>query len=130
MPEIRAKSPYVLVVDDSPTMRRMVMTSLKAMGNVQFGEAGSGLEAIERLALAHVDLMILDLNMPEMHGVEVLQFVRSHKKYRTLPVLVLTTRGDDVSRAEVMAAGATGYLTKPFRAEELLAHARKVVKVE
>ena len=59
---------------------------------MKFCEAGSGLEAIERLALMSVDLMILDLNMPEMHGIEVLQFVRAHKTYRDLPVVVLTTR--------------------------------------
>ncbi len=123
----RAGSPFVLVVDDSPTMRRMVMTSLKPIGGVQFGEASSGLEAIERLALSHVDLMILDLNMPEMHGVEVLQFVRSHKTYRALPVVVLTTRGDETSRTEAMASGATDYLTKPFDSKELLTRARALL---
>jgi two-component system chemotaxis response regulator CheY len=117
----------ILVVDDSPTMRRMVMTSLKALGNVQFGQAGSGLEAIERLALSPVDLMILDLNMPEMHGVEVLQFLRSHKTYRMLPVVVLTTRGDEASRTAAMSAGATDYLTKPFQAETLLDRASKLL---
>jgi two-component system, chemotaxis family, chemotaxis protein CheY len=120
----------ILIVDDSPTMRRMVMTSLKTLDNVQFGEAGSGLEAIERLALAPVDLMILDLNMPEMHGVEVLQFVRSHKTYRVLPVVVLTTRGDEASRAQAMSAGATDYLTKPFQAGELLGRASKILAAQ
>jgi two-component system chemotaxis response regulator CheY len=105
----------------------MVIASLKSIQNIQFGEAGSGLEAIERLALVPVSLMILDLNMPEMHGVEVLQFVRAHKIYRQLPVIVLTTRGDDASRAEAMTSGATGYLTKPFQAGELLAHVTQVL---
>lgn len=103
------------------------MTSLKSLGNVKFTEAGSGLEAIERLALAPVDLMILDLNMPEMHGIEVLQFVRAHKKYRELPIVVLTTRGDEASRSEAMASGATDYLTKPFQANELLAHVSRLL---
>jgi two-component system chemotaxis response regulator CheY len=75
------------------------------LADVNFTEAGSGLEAIERLALLPVNLMILDLNMPEMHGIEVLQFVRSHRKYRDLPIVVLTTRGDDSSRSEAMASG-------------------------
>lgn len=104
----------ILVVDDSATMRRMVIASLRALPSVQCNEASSGLEAIERLALAPVDLMILDLNMPDMHGVEVLQFVRSQDHYHTLPVIVLTTRGDDDSRAVAFAAGASQYLTKPF----------------
>jgi two-component system chemotaxis response regulator CheY len=130
MPDSQSKTPHVLVVDDSPTMRRMVMTSLKALGGVKFSEAGSGLEALERLALARVDLMILDLNMPEMHGIEVLQFVRAHKTYRNLPVVILTTRGDEASRAEATASGATDYLTKPFQAKELLAYARKLLVEE
>jgi two-component system chemotaxis response regulator CheY len=130
MAEIQSKGSYVLVVDDSPTMRRMVMTSLRDLPNVQFGEAGSGLEAIERLALVHVKLMILDLNMPEMHGVEVLRFVRAHKTYRQLPVIVLTTRGDEASRGEAMASGATAYLTKPFQVGELLSQARILLAPE
>jgi len=124
------KTPHVLIVDDSPTMRRMVMTSLKGLGSVKFCEAGSGLEAIERLALVAVDLMILDLNMPEMHGIEVLQFVRAHKAYHNLPVVVLTTRGDQESREAATVSGATDYLTKPFQASELLAHARKLLSEE
>lgn len=130
MNETQGKGPYILVVDDSPTMRRMVIACLKTIDSVRFSEAGTGLEAIERLALDPVNLMILDLNMPEMHGVEVLQFVRAHKTYRQLPVLVLTTRGDDASRAEAMTSGATGYLTKPFQAGELLAHVTQVLKAK
>ena len=127
MPDSQVKAYNVLVVDDSPTMRRMVMTSLRGLGDVKFTEAGSGLEAIERVAVAPVDLMILDLNMPEMHGIEVLQFVRAHRKYRDLPIVVLTTRDDEESRSQAMASGATDYLTKPFQARELLAHASKLL---
>ena len=127
MPDSLAKAYNVLIVDDSPTMRRMVMTSLKTLGGVKFTEAGSGLEAIERVAVAPVDLMILDLNMPEMHGIEVLQFVRAHKKYRDLPIVVLTTRGDEESRSEAMASGATDYLTKPFQASQLLERASRLL---
>jgi two-component system, chemotaxis family, chemotaxis protein CheY len=104
----------ILVVDDSPTMRRMVMASLRNLNDVDFQEAGSGLEAIEYLALAPVNLIVLDLNMPDMHGLEVVSFVRNHKLYRATPIIVLTTRGDDASREQVLAAGASVYLTKPF----------------
>src|SRR4051794_2150009 len=96
----------ILVVDDSATMRRMVMASLRSLGEVKFHEAGNGLEAIERLALGRVDLMLLDLNMPDMHGMEVVQFVRAMSAYRDLPIIVLTTRGDDSSRSAALAAGA------------------------
>lgn len=104
----------ILVVDDSPTLRRMVIASLRSMPDVRFAEAGNGLEAIEQLALSPIDVMILDLNMPDMHGLEVVQFVRAHQAYRTLPIVVLTTRGDPTSRETVLAAGASAYLTKPF----------------
>ena len=113
----------ILIVDDSPTMRRMVIASLRALPDVSFGEASSGLEAVERLALAPVDLMILDLNMPDMHGLEVLEFLRSHQAYRHIRVIVLTTRGDEASRADALAAGASLYLTKPFAPQSLAAQA-------
>jgi len=92
----------------------MVRASLAGITSARFVEAGSGLEAIEQLTLAPVGLMVLDLNMPDMHGVEVLKFVRHHPKYQALPVIVLTTRGDEESRRAAMDAGATVYLTKPF----------------
>jgi len=117
-----------LVVDDSPTMRRMVMASLREVCTGGFAEAGSGLEAIEQLALGPAALMVLDLNMPDMHGIEVLKFVRGHHAFRSLPVIVLTTRGDEPSRAAALAAGATLYLTKPFAPHVLATQARALVE--
>ena len=109
-------------------MRRMVAASLRALPSVRFGEASSGLEAIERLALAPVDLMILDLNMPDMHGLEVLDFLRRNQAYRHIPVIVLTTRGDEASRADALAAGAALYMTKPFAPHALAAQADALLK--
>lgn len=117
----------ILVVDDSATMRRMVMASLQSLPAVIFEQAGSGLEAIERLALAPVDLAVLDLNMPDMHGFEVLRFVRAHQAYQHLPIIVLTTRGDESSRAEALACGASAYLTKPFQPAALADCARQLL---
>jgi two-component system chemotaxis response regulator CheY len=114
----------VLIVDDSPTIRRMVKASLGQLaGGVEFAEAASGLDAIEQLALALPDLIVLDLNMPDMHGLEVLGFVRANPKFRLIPVMVLTTRGDDDSRQAALQAGATAYLTKPFTPAALAAQA-------
>jgi two-component system chemotaxis response regulator CheY len=105
----------ILIVDDSPTIRRMVKSSLAPLAaTAEFVEAGSGLEAIERLSLGPIELMILDLNMPDMHGIEVLGFIRAHQKYRQVPVIVLTTRGDEASRDAAVRAGATAFMTKPF----------------
>ena len=121
----------ILVVDDSPTIRRMVCASLvRAFPSTEFLEAASGLEAIERLAISAAELMVLDLNMPDMHGLEVLQFVRAPQKYRQLPVIVLTTRGDEASRAAAAQAGATAYLTKPFSPDALAAQARQLLEVD
>jgi two-component system, chemotaxis family, chemotaxis protein CheY len=117
----------ILVVDDSPTIRRMVRASLaRSLPAVQFLEAGSGLEAIERLAVGAISLIVLDLNMPDMHGLEVLNFVRSHQKYRHVPIIVLTTRGDEGSRTAALGAGASAYLTKPFTPEALGNEARRL----
>ena len=114
-----SKMNNILVVDDSPTMRRMVITSLGSLRSVKSTQAGSGLEAIERLAIEPVDLMVLDLNMPDMHGMEVISFVRKHRSYRDIPIVVLTTKGEEISRTEALAAGANRYLTKPFDPRQL-----------
>ena len=96
-----------------------MITSLGSLRRVKSTQAGSGLEAIERLAIEPVDLMVLDLNMPDMHGMEVIGFVRSHQAYRNIPIVVLTTKGEESSRSAALAAGATHYLTKPFDPKQL-----------
>jgi two-component system, chemotaxis family, chemotaxis protein CheY len=111
--------PALLIVDDSITVRKMIMAALRPL-KVEFGEAGSGLEAIEQLALSHYDAVTLDLNMPDMHGLEFLQFIRTHSTLKHIPILVLTTRSDSKMRADILAAGANDYLTKPFAPNELL----------
>jgi two-component system, chemotaxis family, chemotaxis protein CheY len=117
----------ILIADDSPTMRRMVKASLRELDDVDCSEASSGLEAIERLAIAPVDLLILDLNMPDMHGLEVLQVMRRHQSYRRIPIIVLSTRGDESSRTASLDAGASLYLTKPFEPRTLAAHVRSLL---
>jgi len=116
----------ILIVDDSPTIRRMVRASLTPT-EATLVEAASGLEAIEQLTLGAAALMVLDLNMPDLHGLDVLKFVRSHPSLGRLPVLVLTTRGDESSRDSAMAAGATDYMTKPFVPQELAARVRRLL---
>jgi two-component system, chemotaxis family, chemotaxis protein CheY len=103
----------ILIVDDSPTIRKMVRASLQNLDS-DFVEASTGLEAIEQLAINRVHLIVLDLNMPDMHGIDVLKFVRRNPHYNTLPIIVLTTRGDESSRETASRAGATAYMTKPF----------------
>jgi two-component system chemotaxis response regulator CheY len=105
----------------------MIIASLTTIGEVSFDQAVSGLEAIERVTLAPVDLVMLDLNMPDVHGLEVLRFIRGHGALRDLPVVVLTTRGDDDSRAAALREGATLYLTKPFAPASIVAQVRPLL---
>ena len=117
----------ILIVDDSPTIRRMVRASLDTLPDTTFTEAASGLQAIEALAVTMVHMVILDLNMPDMHGLDVLRFVRSHDHYKDVPVMILTTRGDQTSRDEALRAGASAYLTKPFTPAALTASVRNLL---
>src|SRR3984957_21119082 len=117
----------ILIVDDSPTIRRMVRASLGVLPDMSFSEAASGLQAIETLAVTAVDLVILDLNMPDMHGLDVLRFVRSHDHYKDVPVMVLTTRGDKTSREAALQAGASAYMTKPFSPSALVSSVNELL---
>ena len=117
-----------MIVDDSKVMRDMVAACLRPLGEVAFDFAASGLEAIERLALGSYELVVLDLNMPDVGGVEVIEFIRSQDKLRALPILVVTTRGDDTNRALVIEAGASGFLPKPFAPDRILAEVRDLLR--
>jgi len=121
--------PHILIVDDSPTIRRMVRAALGVADGATYIEASSGLEAIELLALHDINLMVLDLNMPDMHGLEVLAFVRAQQKFAQLPILVLTTRGDEASRSAAVTAGATAFMTKPFAPGDLSSRARDLLRL-
>ena len=91
------------------------------MPGATFTQAASGLEAIERLSLGHFDGVVLDLNMPDISGIEVHEFVRAQDRLKKLPIIVVTTRGDDDSRAQALTAGASEYMTKPFTPEAIVA---------
>lgn len=117
----------ILVVDDSKVMREMVIACLRQREGLSFGQAASGLEAIERLSLHSYDAVVLDLNMPDIGGVEVIEFVRGQDKLKSLPILVLTTRGDESSRARVFEAGATSYMTKPFAPEAIVSEVGRLL---
>jgi two-component system chemotaxis response regulator CheY len=117
----------ILVVDDSKVMRDMIVACLRAVQGTNFVHASSGLEAIERLSLSAFDMMVLDLNMPDIGGIEVLEFVRSQDMLRALPVLIVTTRGDDESRERVLQAGATSFLAKPFTPDSIIAEVRAIL---
>jgi two-component system, chemotaxis family, chemotaxis protein CheY len=110
----------ILVVDDSKVMRDMIVACLRPRADLAFTQASSGLEAIERLSLKSFQLVVLDLNMPDIGGIEVLEFVRGQDKLKALPIIIVTTRGDDVSRSRALEAGASRFMTKPFTPDAIL----------
>jgi two-component system chemotaxis response regulator CheY len=112
-------SKAVLVVDDSASMRQLVSFTLRRAG-FQTLEAVDGLDALERLAANRVDLILTDLNMPRLDGIGLIREVRRRPGTRTTPVLMLTTESQESKRQEGRAAGATGWLVKPFQPDKLI----------
>ena len=120
--------PEVLVVDDSKVMREMVVACLRPYPGLTFTHASSGLEAIERLSLKPYDLIVLDLNMPDIGGIEVVEFVRGQDMLRHLPIVIVTTRGDEASRTKALQAGADRFMTKPFKPDAILSEVKSLLE--
>ena len=114
----------ILVVDDSKVMRELIIACLRAEPGLAFTHAASGLEAIEKLSLKSFQLVVLDLNMPDIGGIEVVEFIRGQDRLRSLPIIIVTTRGDDASKKRALDAGASRYMTKPFTPEAILGEVR------
>ena len=118
--------PLIMVVDDDAEVLELCDMLLDRAGYDRV-LANSGEEAVSLLEANTPSLMVLDLNMPDMHGLDVIRFLRSHDRYRDLPVIVLTTRGDESSRQAAIEAGASQYLTKPFAPSVLLSSVRELL---
>lgn len=114
-----------LTVDDSKTMREMVAFSLKAAG-FEVMEAEDGKHALSVLGSHPVDVIITDLNMPNMDGIELIRQLRANELYKFTPILMLTTESDGSKKAQGKEAGATGWLVKPFNPDKLIETVRKV----
>ena len=117
------RSLRILVADDDPDLRRLALTALKRDGHVVF-EAANGREALRMVGTLRPDFLVLDLEMPQMGGFDVLRALRVEDATRRLPVLILTARADEDSTRTGFAAGATDYLTKPFTMPQLAARVR------
>ncbi|WP_451971175.1 response regulator [Azospirillum endophyticum] len=115
----------VMTVDDSRTMRDMVSFTLRGAG-YEVVEAADGQQAMSAIATTKVDLVITDLNMPVMDGLTLIRKLRAIPAHRTLPILMLTTEADDSKKAEGRAAGATGWIVKPFNPDKLISVVQKV----
>jgi len=116
----------ILTVDDSPTMRRMIEMTVKPSG-YDVLEAGDGEAAMTLLKTRGVDLIISDINMPKMDGLELTRRLRALPKFATTPIILLTTESDPAKKAEGKAAGATGWIVKPFKQDQLLAVVAKIL---
>lgn len=115
----------ILAVDDSKTMREMVSFTLKSAG-YEVMEAEDGQAALTTLGGLKVDAVITDLNMPNMNGFELIRALRANPLYKFTPILMLTTEGDAAKKEEGKAAGATGWIVKPFNPEKLVEVVKKV----
>lgn len=114
-----------LTVDDSRTMREMVAFSLKSAG-YEVLEAEDGRAALAVLGGQQVDVIITDLNMPNMDGLELIRTLRAQSAHRTTPILMLTTESDGTKKQQGKEAGATGWLVKPFNPDKLVETVRRV----
>ena len=104
-----------LVVDDSSTMRRIIINTLNKLGHHEVAEAANGREAMDRLAaLGRVDMVLTDWNMPEMTGIEFVKALRGHDAFKHIPVLMVTTNAVQDEVAEALKAGVNNYVVKPF----------------
>jgi len=116
----------VLTVDDSASIRQMVAFTLKSAGyNVV--EAEDGQAGLDKAKAGAVDLVLTDQNMPRMDGLTLIKNLRGLPNYRSTPILMLTTESSDAMKAQGKAAGATGWLVKPFDPQKLLEVVKKVI---
>jgi two-component system chemotaxis response regulator CheY len=117
----------ILAVDDSPSMRKMVSFTLLGAG-FQVVEAVDGVDAFEKAQLQSFDLILTDQNMPRLDGLGLTRKLRELPKFKTVPILMLTTESSDLMKQAGRAAGATGWLVKPFDPARLIEVINKVVK--
>jgi two-component system chemotaxis response regulator CheY len=118
----------ILIADDSKTTQMLVRTTLSRIAGVHFVAAENGRQALEMLDGVAVDLLVTDINMPEMDGIELVREVRRRKSSDELPILIMTAKGEDAARGEGMALGANAYILKPLSGRELIDKASKLLE--
>ncbi len=109
----------ILVAEDSPTMRSLLASTLEEVADVQIVETASGFEALKLLPRHRFDLIITDINMPDINGLELVHFVKSNPDYRTIPLVIITTEGSSRDQERGLKLGADAYLVKPFEPKTL-----------
>ena len=118
----------ILVVEDSKAIRSLIRVSLEEAGGFFAVEAGNGFEALKTLPTRRFDLIITDINMPDINGLELIGYVKSNPAYRDIPLIIVSTEKSDEDKKRGIALGAAGYVVKPFKKEELMAMVMKVLE--
>ncbi|GMU03590.1 response regulator [Corallococcus caeni] len=118
----------VLIVEDSKVSREHIAATVEAVDGVEAVTTASGFEALKLLPRQRFDLIITDINMPDINGLELINFVKKNPNYRDVPLIIVTTEGREQDRSRGMALGAAGYLVKPFQPEDLEALLRRFLK--
>jgi two-component system chemotaxis response regulator CheY len=119
-------SKRIMTADDSASVRQMVAFTLKGAG-YEVVEAVDGKDALSKLESTPVQMLITDLNMPNLDGIGLIKGVRANSAYRFIPIIMLTTESQDSKKQEGKSAGATGWIIKPFKPEQLVAVVKKVL---
>jgi len=115
--EKAAKS--ILIVEDSTTTRALIRAVIEELGDFNTVEAGSGFDALKLLPTQEFDLVITDINMPDINGLELISFMKNNPRYSRLPLIIVSTERSEEDKKRGMALGAKAYITKPFKAHEL-----------
>ena len=118
----------ILIVEDSPTMRALLVSALEDLeGSPKISEVESGFEALRQLPRESYDLILTDINMPDINGLELVSFVKTNEAYRSIPLIIVSTEGSERDRDKGMSLGADAYVVKPFDPEDLRQLARDLL---
>lgn len=119
----------VLVVEDSPTMRQLIVFALKRVRGLNIVEANDGVDGLKKLTGDKFDLIITDINMPIMNGLKLVGLVRRDPAYQKTPIVIVTTEGAEEDRERALALGANEYITKPVQTTKLLEVTRRLLNL-
>jgi two-component system chemotaxis response regulator CheY len=118
----------ILIVEDSPTMRQLLVFALRRLRGVDLVEAQDGMDGLRKLSSDRFDLALIDIHMPVMDGLKLIGLMRSEEALEGVPVVVITTEGAEADRERALRLGADEYLTKPIQAHRVLAVVRSLLE--
>jgi len=118
-----------LVVEDSPTMRQLIVFALRRVKNLHVAEANDGVEALRMFQGEKFDILITDINMPVMDGLKLVKMVREDPNHQEIPIVIITTEGADEDRDRAMALGANAYITKPIQAPQVIKTVQQLLQL-